>query len=416
MSQHRLWGPILVLIAACDGGDVVLLAPDATAPAPSLSIRAAIDTPFATLAGSLGWTGGVPGARVLVHRVDEPYDSSHWQVIVADSSGLVALPSLGGLYEVEVTRPVTSADGYRPEAAVHVVAGGKRLYAPTNGTVLVTMAPDQRGSLIFSEFGFLDVDISGTEYPDGRYFEVYNNSDSTIYLDGKYWGIGWDLNRDYAYWPCAQTEVVRNDRGGIWAEVVFRFPGRGTDFPLLPGQPVVIAKSAIDHRAIDPRLPDLSHAGFEWGPPITADNPDVPNLQDVGPMPIVVNWPWPDQPEFLAQAVDMAALPRYIDAYSGHVWVRIPRAQILDASVGIIDFTYSSYVPQPPCLEDVHQAFERLPGPAFEPSDLDRGLTVQRRIVAILPDGRKLLQDTNTSMFDFMKAPRTPGWIPDSLP
>jgi hypothetical protein len=45
--------------------------------------------------------------------------------------------------------------------------------------------------------------------------------------------------------------------------------------------------------------------------------------------------------------------------------------------------------------------------------DFDAGLSYQRRVLMVLPDGRKVLQDTNTSMFDFVKAPRTPGWIPD---
>ena len=49
-------------------------------------------------------------------------------------------------------------------------------------------------------------------------------------------------------------------------------------------------------------------------------------------------------------------------------------------------------------------------------NDPDNGLSVQRRVLRVLPDGRKALLDTNTSMFDFVKAVRTPGWIPDSLP
>ena len=37
-----------------------------------------------------------------------------------------------------------------------------------------------------------------------------------------------------------------------------------------------------------------------------------------------------------------------------------------------------------------------------------QGLTV----LFVRPDGRKVLEDTETSMADFVKAPRTPGWIP----
>ena len=403
-----------LLLAACDPGNVVLLAPEASGSTPTFSIHAALDTPYAALADSLGWNGGIPGATVRVHLMTDPYDdSSYWHVATTDSGGLATFPGLlAGLYEIEVTRTLTADE--RAVAAVHMLAGGRRIYVPAPEAVDVLLQPAQRGSLVFSEF-WLSRPADG--YTDANYFEIYNNSDTTIYLDGKYWGIGWDLNRDYPYWPCAQTESVRNDPDGIWASAIFRFPGRGTEYPLAPGRTAVVAKVAIDHRAINPLLPDLSHADFEWGSTSSANNPDVPNLQSIGPELMNITWPWPDQPEFLSEPADLSTLPRYIDPYSGHVWVRIPRAAILDASVGVEDFTHTRYTPEPACLEDLHRSFERLAGPPWEPEpSLEQGLSAQRRVLMVLPDGRKALQDTNTSMADFVYAPRTPGWIPDSLP
>ena len=161
----------------------------------------------------------------------------------------------------------------------------------------------------------------------------------------------------------------------------------------------------------------MSHANFEWGGSNNADNPDVPNLVDIGLQPMVPIWPLFDgMPEFLSESVDLSVLPRYVDAHSGHTWVRIPAALILDVWVGAEDWTTTSYTPSPACLDATHRNFERLPGPAFAASDFERSLSYQRRVLLVLPDGRKVLQDTHTSMFDFVKAPRTPGWIPDSLP
>jgi hypothetical protein len=37
---------------------------------------------------------------------------------------------------------------------------------------------------------------------------------------------------------------------------------------------------------------------------------------------------------------------------------------------------------------------------------------VERCVLTVLPDGRTVLQDTNTSMADFVKAVRTLGRIP----
>ena len=87
----------------------------------------------------------------------------------------------------------------------------------------------------------------------------------------------------------------------------------------------------------------------------------------------------------------------------------------MDAHGRIQDYTETSFQGSPTCLDDLHRAFERLPGPAWLIADVEQRLSRQRRVLYILPDGRKVLQDTDTSMEDFVKAVRTPGWIPDSL-
>jgi hypothetical protein len=405
---------LALLLAACDPGDVALLAPETSGGAPTLSIHVVIDTPYAALATTLGWTGGVPGARVRVHLMVEPYDSSYWHVAAADSTGVATFSGLGGLYEVEASRPLTAAEQSHVDGEVHVLAGGRRLYGPTTGPAAVTLAPDQRGTLVFSELQLYNPQIGPDAYdPGATYFEVYNNSDTTIYLDGKLWADAWWEVREYPYRPCAQTAVVRNDPDGIWTERWARFPGRGTDHPLTPGHFALIAGVAMDHRTLLATLPDLRHADFEFPGSGGADNPDVPNLESVGLQPMEpAGW----SPTFLAEPVDVGALPRYVDEHSGHVYVRIPSAAILDATAGVPDFTTYSYQASPACLEELHRAFERLAGPPYRMGDTDRELSAQRRVLTVLPDGRKLLQDTNTSMFDFVKAPRTPGWIPDSLP
>jgi len=409
---------LYVLVAACDPGEVRLLSPEnsGTGGAPRLSIHAVVDTPYAALAASLGWTAGVPGAEVRVHLMAEPYGETYWHRATADSIGLAKFPNLlAGLYEVVVTRPLTAAETAQAPSGVRLLAGGRRLDGPSTRPLDVTVAPDQRSSLVFGEIALawpLPWDIPSEVATDVKYFEVFNNSDTTIYLDGKYWGIGWHLNSDYSAWPCAQTAIVRNDPEGIWAQYIFRFPGTGRDYGLEPGQPALIAKAAIDHRAVDPRLWDLSHADFEWGGYRAADNPDVPNLQQIGLGPMPYFWPMEEAPEFLSEPVDLATLPRFLDPHSGTVWLRIPGTVVLDATARTIDWASQSFAAAPACLEDMHRSFERLAGPAGAVSDFYEELSSQRRVLTVLPDGRKVLQDANTSMVDFVKVARTPGWIP----
>ena len=415
-----LWSALLLPLAGCDPGDVQLLAPNTDgAGRPVLSLRTAIDMPYAELAAALGWEDGVPGATVRIHRRDEPYDSSYWVTALTDSAGQTTFPDLlSGLYEVAVRRELTPDERAVAGAAVHIVAGGRRIRLPA-GAATVTLTPDRRGSLLLSEANIatpVPWEISSELSMPTKYFEIHNNSDTTIYLDGKYWAMGFHLLQDYPSWPCAETGDLRNDPLGVWVRMVFRFPGSGTSHPLAPGETVLVAKSAIDHRTLHPGLFDLSHADFEWVGARTVDNPQVPNLEEIsifGTMPH--HWPTEQMPLILSEPVDLATLPRYIDPVSGNPWVRIPGAAVLDAWVNIVDWTTFNYSTSLSCLEDLHRSFERLAGPAQMLSDFEQSLSFQRRVLYVLPDGRKVLQDTDTSMEDFVKAVRTPGWIPDSL-
>jgi hypothetical protein len=415
--------PALILVlSACDPGNVVLLAPDKSdGGPPALTIHAVVDTPYADVATTLEWTAGIPAARVRVHRMEEPYDESYWHVAASDSNGVATFAGLlSGLYEVAVTRWLSGPEMEHGDSVLHIVAGGRRLHVSPGAEHDVTVAPDRRGSLMLSEiFPFLPshYETGGLEYSDAKYLELYNNADTVIYLDGMYLGRGWDRTRDYSWAPCEQTAVVRNDAMGVWTEQVLRFPGAGTDYPVAPGSTVLIAKSAIDHRSVHPDLDDLSGADFEWGGGRTADNPDVPNLEDIGLRPMTFAWPTPmEEPVFLAAPTPLQALPRYREPYRGLVFVRIPRDLILDVWVGVGDMSSVTWTTSPAtCLEAAHRSFERLPGPPTRTQDFDDGVSIQRRVLYVLPDGRKVLQDTDTSMEDFVKALRSPGWIPDSL-
>jgi hypothetical protein len=417
----RRWAVALLLLVCCDPGDIVLLAPEKSASeVPTLTIHAVIDTSYADLRESLGWAAGVPGAQVRVHRAEEPYSVGYWHVSMADTTGVATfVDQLPGLYEVEVTRPLTAAEVVQADSTARLLAGGRRISVSPGAQSAVAAIADHRGSLVFSEFFLTEpshLETGGISYPDAKYFEIYNNSDTTIYLDGKYWGVGWEFLLDYSAWPCAQTAPVRNDSAGVWTREVLRFPGAGADYPVQPGGVALVAKSALDHRPVHPGLYDLSHADFEWGGYRSADNPDVPNLQDIGLRPLRFNNPFYGDPVFLSEPVDLAALPQYTDPHSGSKWVRIPHDAILDVWVSAQDWTTSSFTPGVSlCLEATHKYFERLPGPAFAASDWEEALSLQRRVLYVLPDGRKVLQDTDTSMEDFVKAQRSPGWIPDSL-
>jgi hypothetical protein len=112
---------------------------------------------------------------------------------------------------------------------------------------------------------------SGLYYHD-KYVEVYNQTDSVVYLDGIIVAVV------YASSYLGQNYV--DDPEFVHSKSVWIFPGNGTDYPLYPGEFAVCAEDAIDHRTNAPNSVDLSNVKFEFykddAPDI--DNPSVPNM------------------------------------------------------------------------------------------------------------------------------------------
>jgi hypothetical protein len=102
-------------------------------------------------------------------------------------------------------------------------------------------------------------DAEGADEPN-EFVELFNNSDSVIYLDG----------------------LVITDEGLYGTEGAFIFPGilgSTTDYPIYPNEFVVIAVDAQD----DGIEPELGSADWEcYQGPSDYDNPSVPNLVRIG--------------------------------------------------------------------------------------------------------------------------------------
>jgi len=407
----------LVEPSAADSTDV---GDDGVVQRATLTVTVTVRGEDQVLAELIGSTGGVlRDAEVVVERVAST-EGPH--TATTDGAGRVEFEELlAGDYSISVIRVLTPEEVAQlpAEAAdVNAFGGGRRadVSAPSTEVTLEAVA-GRRGSLVISElYGSYVQGTSGGSYVTGDFIELYNNSDTTIYLAGKViiLGIVWlcDFQNERG---CAEMEKWREDPDGIWTRWVYAFPSSGNVY-LDPGEAVVVATDAIDHQALYPQLLDLSDADFEFMGPNDVDNPRVVNMITQGD-----HWDttihghglyfsWPPLIVAVADPVDLNSLPvDYLPVETPRFW-RIPAEEVLDVLVAARTPEDEATANWKQCPRLIHERFDRQPAPLL---DL-RALTgIQRRVFTTLPDGRKILLRTKTSARDFLAGAPSPGFVWD---
>lgn len=166
-----------------------------------------------------------------------------------------------------------------PHSSTFEVSGGEDL--ATYDIHLVYTPQDDKKGLLFCEIFFTGtLNSDRKQYNDDKYIIIVNSSLTTPqYLDGLVFvRSGHMSNMKYNAKPKPDIENT------LLVDLALQFPGRGTDYPVGPGERIVICQSAINHRNNNPNSADLSIADFEWVDDKSASahdmpyNPAVPNL------------------------------------------------------------------------------------------------------------------------------------------
>lgn len=253
---------------------------------------------------------------------------------------------------------------------------------------------------------------AGKQYSDDQFVEIHNNSDLVQYIDG----ISIVEHESYAieenYWTFLEDTIV--------ARMIMTIPGSGTDYPVQPGESVVIARDAINHQDPvygNPLCPvNLEYAEFEFyihretggdidGP--YADNM-IENLFTFRGTDFVFHTRG-------GSAIAIALFPgtqeekqEFIDNHqilkitsSDRYYGKVPNEYILDA----VEVTW----------DEAHAIYKRFPleldaGYTYVPSGARSGLCVRRKVERV-EDGRYIYQDTNNSTEDFEKDVVPNPWI-----
>lgn len=200
--------------------------------------------------------------------------------LISDSNGIVKFSGIiSDKYIITATRQMTSDEMQIISGtnATNIKLTNKKtrileLNASTPSNIDVDMESVIGGSpLIISEIYACGPPGSGLYYHD-KYVEVFNQSDTVLYLDKKMIAVVYTNSNTGLHY--------RDDPEFIHSKSIWIFPGTGSDYPIQPGQFVLCAEDAIDHRLNAPNSVDLSHADFEFykddAPDI--DNPAIPNM------------------------------------------------------------------------------------------------------------------------------------------
>ncbi len=169
-----------------------------------------------------------------------------------------------GSYTVSVTGQLTETE---------YIIGQESVELYSDSSVEVSIATQTQSAIIFKTIHHAS---SGFYYISDCYFELVNNSDEVQYLDQLMVGA-YTLSGTQSAENVWQAAGIL-DRYNASSCYTIAFPGNGTDYPLEPGESVLVANTATTHYAVKEQienedgsitvistydLPDLASASFE---------------------------------------------------------------------------------------------------------------------------------------------------------
>ena len=255
--------------------------------------------------------------------------------------------------------------------------------------------------------------------PNSFYFydafiEIYNNSTETLFADGLMIGS----TRPGSASTTSFFGFVTAGEQDAYIQTMLRVPGSGEEYPVEPGESIVIAVDGINHQS-DPNGNENSPVNL--GPGIAdfevyydvnpntpdTDNPEVPNMIiDYVTSTTVFDY----LPGVMGSGLiifrseDPAGMERFTEpnTTSATAYVRVPKEDVIDALDAVANAT-------------VTPDRKRLP------SNLDSGMatvggtytgtSLQRKVKQTI-NGRRVLVDTNNSSNDFIvnETPAPKAW------
>lgn len=306
-----------------------------------------------------------------------------------------------GIYSINITGRAENEQG-----ETYFLSGSKINYAITTNREVIEVPVNglKQSPLVFSEIFYCG---TAPFYFRDQFYEIYNNSAQLIYLDGIYFAslTPTKTTTVLPLWPASDgTDYAYADR--IW-----KFPGSGTQYPIAPGESIVVSQFAANHKLpqYNPASPiDGSSSEFEFN----MNNANFPDQPAVDMVHVYYN-----------NSASKGTSPQYLTSVFGGAYVifKVPPGEIYDpvnderlktknlASTATQVF---AKVPIRYVLDGVEAGDnENAINAKRMPAVLDAGMTyvganyvslgITRKLMARNDDGTPVLMDTNNSTDDF---------------
>ncbi|MDD2290200.1 MAG: DUF4876 domain-containing protein [Bacteroidales bacterium] len=328
-------------------------------------------------------------------------EGSSFKATVGDNN-IVSCSLTPGVYAVNVSGSVTSPKGtYRLNGSSLNVPFTKDITpedVASNPEYTINIRPAKVGSVLFSEIYYCGV---SPYYFRDQTYTIYNNGQEVFYLDGLCFA---QLHPNIATTNLPSWPEADGRENFVYGLVVWQFPGSGNQYPLKPGEAVVVAQEAINHTVNNPASFNNSMSEWEcWSGNALRGNPDCPD------MPYIFWWS-PNKMQWLTSVFGAAFCIFRIDnaVVNKSYWEQPENWQVV---IGPSSTRYAK-IPADAVLDGVELLtsmsalnMKRIPGfvdaggTSVETTYI--GKSVSRKVIGKRADGTPIYQDTNNSTNDF---------------
>ncbi len=280
----------------------------------------------------------------------------------------------------------------------------------TDTELTMTIGVTKSSSLVMKELYYNASKTSaGKPYMKEQFYEIYNNGEETVYVDGLCFGN---------LMPENATGKANYDWGSQYPLTDYVFfgrimqvpgtPGVDKNYPLNPGESIILCQYATDHTVpeLNPDSIDLSSGEFEWYEPTNTNQTDQPAINLKMAFPINPSSPykiWNNTSNGPALAMFFPVEEFSIDKMATDknngvsISYPIPVSIILDAVEAIKDETQVQNKRVPTSLD---AGYIWVTDDNGEPA-IQVGKSIVRKVIGNTEDGRVILQDTNNTTEDF---------------